>query len=56
MEAKVRYAHKAAPATFTRTGEDTGVLVFDETVRAPSPGQFAVMYLDDCVIGAGVIE
>ena len=55
-EAKIRYAHRAACATFTRTGEDTGVLVFDEAVRAPSPGQFAVMYSDDCVIGAGVID
>ncbi len=55
-EAKVRYAHKASPAVFKRTGEDTGVLVFDEAVRAPSPGQFAVMYSDDCVIGAGVID
>jgi len=55
-EAKLRYAMEAAPATFTRTGEDTGTLLFDDVVRAPSPGQFAVMYSDDCVMGAGVIE
>ncbi len=54
--AKLRYAHREAAATFTRTGEDEGVLLFDEAVRAPSPGQFAVMYSGEYVIGAGVIE
>ncbi len=54
--AKLRYAHREAAATFTRTGEDSGVLLFDEAVRAPSPGQFAVMYSGEYVIGAGVIE
>lgn len=56
VEAKLRYAHRAAPAKFTRTGEDEGVLLFDEAVRAPSPGQFAVMYSGEYIVGAGVIE
>lgn len=55
-EAKIRYAHRAAPALFRRTGEHEGSLLFDEPQRAPTPGQFAVMYDGDAVIGAGVIE
>ena len=55
-QAKLRYAHKPAEAVFHRTGTDAGILEFTEPQRAPSPGQFAVMYADDCVIGAGVIE
>ncbi len=54
--AKLRYAHREAAAVFHRTGEDSGILEFDEPQRAPSPGQFAVMYADDIVIGAGIIE
>ena len=55
--AKIRYAHKAAPATFVRTGEKCGTIVFDEPQRAPSSGQFAVIYdeADELVLGAGVI-
>lgn len=53
--AKIRYAHREADAVFHRTGEGSGVIEFAEPQRAPSPGQFAVLYSDDCVIGAGVI-
>ncbi|MBE6542138.1 MAG: tRNA 2-thiouridine(34) synthase MnmA [Ruminococcaceae bacterium] len=54
--AKLRYAHREADAVFHRTGEDSGVIEFSEPQRAPSPGQFAVIYSDDIVIGAGVIK
>ena len=47
VAAKLRYAHKPSPAVFTRTGERDGYLTFDEAQRAPSPGQFAVMYTPD---------
>lgn len=53
--AKLRYSHREAPAVFHRTSESSGILEFTEPQRAPSPGQFAVMYLDDVVIGGGVI-
>lgn len=66
--AKLRYAHKGSTGIFTRTGENEGVIEFDEPQRAPTPGQFAVMYNGEAmpdaesdktgeyVIGAGVIE
>ncbi len=55
--AKIRYAHKAAKAVFHRTEEMTGVLEFEEEQRAPSPGQFAVMYDEsgEYVLGSAVI-
>lgn len=54
--AKLRYAHREAPATFIRTGDTEGLLRFAEGVRAPSPGQFAVMYSGEYVLGGGIIE
>lgn len=56
--AKLRYAHKGASAVFRKTGECCGVLEFDEPQRAPSPGQFAVIYDEsgEYVLGAGVIK
>lgn len=57
--AKIRYAHRGAACTLHRTSDSTAVLEFDEPQRAPSPGQFAVIYDADTgeyVLGAGVIE
>ncbi len=62
VSAKLRYAHSPAEATFTRTDENRGFLTFAEPQRAPSPGQFAVIYSekagadpDAVVLGGGVI-
>lgn len=52
---KLRYSACEAPATFHRTGEKEGILEFCTPQRAPSPGQFAVMYKCDYVIASGVI-
>lgn len=52
---KLRYAHRPAPAKLTITG-NTANLIFDEPQRAPTPGQFAVVYDGDTVVCAGVIE
>ena len=54
-KAKLRYAHREADAVFRRISPTDGVIEFTEPQRAPSPGQFAVLYKEDFVIGAGVI-
>lgn len=53
--AKLRYRHPAAPATLRQTGEDSALLIFDQPQRAPAPGQSAVFYEGDIVIGGGFI-
>ena len=54
-EVKLRYAHRAAPAEFHRDGDDSAILEFETAQRAPTPGQFAVIYDGEYVIGMGVI-
>ena len=54
-EAKLRYRHTAAPATLVQTGVSTAVLTFDDPQRAPAPGQSAVFYDGDTVLGGGII-
>lgn len=54
--AKVRYAHQGAWCTVTVTGEDEVLCVFDEPVRAITPGQAVVFYDGEIVVGGGVIE
>jgi tRNA-specific 2-thiouridylase len=54
-EVKIRYAHQAAAATLIQTDEDTATVVFDQPQRAPAPGQSAVFYDGDTVIGGGII-
>ena len=51
---KLRYRHTEQPATIKPY--KNGVLVeFDEPQRAPSPGQAAVFYNGDVVVGGGTI-
>lgn len=52
---KIRYGHKGAPCTVKRTGEDEITAVFDEPVRAVTPGQAFVFYKDGYVAGGGTI-
>ncbi len=53
--AKIRYNGRAAPALLHH-GSDDAVLWFDEPQRAVTPGQAAVFYDDDRVLGGGFIE
>lgn len=51
---KIRYSAKEAPATL-HIENDTATVVFDEPQRAITPGQAAVFYQDDIVLGGGII-
>lgn len=51
---KIRYSAKEAPAILHIDG-DKATVEFDEPQRAITPGQAAVFYIDDTVIGGGVI-
>ena len=56
---KVRSTMKDEPATifwYTASGGETVRVVFDEPQWAPAPGQGAVFYDNDVVIGGGVIH
>jgi tRNA-uridine 2-sulfurtransferase len=54
-EAKLRYRSAPVVATVTRTDHGFS-LELDEPVDAVAPGQVAVLYDDDVVVGAGVID
>jgi tRNA-specific 2-thiouridylase len=52
---QVRYRHAGAPATVTLSGDGFDV-AFDDDVAAVTPGQAAVIYDGDQVVGGGWIE
>ena len=53
--AKIRYRAPEQPATVTVLDEDTVCLKFDTPQRAITPGQAAVLYRGDTVLGGGRI-
>ena len=54
ITAKIRYAHKASPATVYIDG-DFAKVNFNEAQRAVTPGQAVVFYNGEYVIGGGTI-
>ena len=52
---KIRHRHDPAPATLERAGEGEVLVTFDEAQRAVTPGQAAVLYDGDVVVGGGWI-
>jgi len=57
VEVKIRHRHQPAAATIARAGDNENEIVatFDEPQRAITPGQAAVFYDGDVVVGGGWI-
>lgn len=56
VKAKVRYSAKPAEASIIPIGENTVKVVFKDKQRAITKGQSVVFYLEDYVIGGGIID
>jgi tRNA-specific 2-thiouridylase len=56
VEAKIRHRHEPAAATVRVVEGDCVEVEFDEPQRAVTPGQSAVFYSGDEVVGGGWIE
>jgi len=52
---KLRYRQREQAATVDPLDGETVSILFDEPQRAPTPGQAAVLYQDDTVLGGGEI-
>jgi len=55
VRVKTRYLQQEQEATAEQIGEDIIRVEFDQPQRAITPGQAAVMYDGDIVVGGGVI-
>lgn len=55
-EAKIRYNDSGNPATILPAGEDCIKVIFDKPQKAITPGQSAVFYSGDDLIGGGIID
>ncbi len=53
---QIRYCHKAVPAVVEPIGTDRVRVIFGEPVRAVTPGQAAVFYDGESLLGGGWIE
>ena len=55
VRVKIRHRHEPAPATLRMSGKDEAEAIFDEPQRAVTPGQAAVFFDGDEVVGGGWI-
>jgi len=56
VHARIRYRHAAVSAVLTPVNGNVACLRFDQLQYAVTPGQGAVFYQDDAVLGGGWIE
>ena len=54
-QVKLRYSKDSHPARVVMTGENSALLELSETQRTPAPGQAAVFYDGDILLGGGTI-
>ena len=55
VSVKIRHRHEPAPGMIEKVGEDEVTVTFDQPQRAITPGQAAVFYDDDIVVGGAWI-
>ncbi len=55
VQVKIRHRHEPAWATLEMSGEDAVTATFDQPQRAVTPGQAAVFYSEEEVVGGGWI-
>lgn len=55
VKAKIRYSHEGAYCTVRKIDSDTIECMFDQPVRAVTPGQAVVLYDGEYVLGGGTI-
>jgi tRNA-uridine 2-sulfurtransferase len=56
LDVQIRYRHSGAYAKVTPLPDNRVHVEFDEPQNSVAPGQAAVFYRDDCVVGGGWIE
>lgn len=56
IKAKIRYKHRPSRARVLLLDNKKARIMFEEPQMSITPGQSVVMYLDDVVLGGGVIE
>jgi len=55
VSVKIRHRHEPAAALIEKTGDDEILVTFDQPQRAITPGQAAIFYDGDLVVGGGWI-
>ena len=55
VKVKTRYSTKESNAIIEQVEDDLVKVIFDEPAQRITPGQSAVFYLDDVVLGGGKI-
>ena len=55
-DVQIRYRHRGEPATIKKLDNSRVIVEFDQPQLSIAPGQSAVFYQEDCVIGGGWLE